>query len=62
MSSKGIIQLLTLCSASEDQNALKVTLDGSIEEKTPFVLSHSDVRNLAFQIACGLEHLESMEV
>lgn len=44
-----------------DQDALRANLNG-IGEKLPVLLSQSDVRNVAFQIACGLEHLKAMEV
>ena len=32
------------------------------DEKQPGLLSEADVRNFAFQVACGLEHLKTMNV
>lgn len=37
-------------------------VNDDIKERLPAMLSQSDVQNFAFQIACGLEHLEAMEV
>ena len=40
-----------------------IVLDSiSNDERSPGLISESKIRNFAFQIACGLEHLHSLDV
>lgn len=52
----------TIKSPFSDRNPVGIDSSSNSEELLPGYLSESNVQKFAFQIACGLEHLEAMEV